>query len=83
MTEHQNVFLLTQNRISRSDPVVPPSPRSSSARIGAVANPRRPGDSDLLDTPTPSLGKGKKEKTPNRYQRVFWVRSRVGLHRRH
>ncbi|XP_069635428.1 suppression of tumorigenicity 18 protein [Haliaeetus albicilla] len=48
---------IPENRISRSDPVVPPSPRSSSARIGAVANPRRPGDSDLLDTPTPSLGK--------------------------
>lgn len=46
-----------QNRISRSDPVVHPSPRSSSARTGAVANPARPGDSDLLDTCTPSGGK--------------------------
>ncbi|XP_072707374.1 suppression of tumorigenicity 18 protein isoform X1 [Ciconia boyciana] len=48
---------IPENRISRSDPVVHPSPRSSSVRIGAVANPARPGDSDLLDTRTQSLGK--------------------------
>ncbi|XP_074737197.1 suppression of tumorigenicity 18 protein isoform X9 [Strix uralensis] len=44
-------------RISRSDPVVHPSPRSSSVRIGAVANPAGPGDRDLLDTWTQPLGK--------------------------
>ncbi|XP_063182928.1 suppression of tumorigenicity 18 protein [Chroicocephalus ridibundus] len=48
---------IPENRISRSDPVVHPNPRSSSARIGVVANPARPGDSDLLDTRIPSLGK--------------------------
>lgn len=72
VTEHHNVFFLTQNRISISDPVVHPSPRSSSARIGAVVNPARPGNRDLLDPRTPSLGKGKKEKKPsNQYQCIF------------
>ncbi|KAM6276177.1 uncharacterized protein M6G45_001246 [Spheniscus humboldti] len=51
---------IPENRISRSDPVVHPTPRSSSARIGAVANAARPGDSDLLDTRTQSLGKENK-----------------------
>ncbi|PKK33935.1 suppression of tumorigenicity 18, zinc finger [Columba livia] len=45
---------IPENRISRSDPVVHPNLRSSSARIGAVA---RPGDNNLLDTCTQSLGK--------------------------
>ncbi|XP_074002254.1 suppression of tumorigenicity 18 protein isoform X1 [Numenius arquata] len=46
-----------ENQISTSDPVVHPSPRSSGERIGVVANPARPGNSDLLDTHSPSLGK--------------------------
>ncbi|KAM6445848.1 suppression of tumorigenicity 18 protein isoform 2-T2 [Rhynochetos jubatus] len=48
---------IPENRISRSDPVVHPSPRSSSGRIGTVANQARPGNSDLLDARTQSLGK--------------------------
>ncbi|XP_017582934.1 PREDICTED: suppression of tumorigenicity 18 protein isoform X1 [Corvus brachyrhynchos] len=44
------------HRISRSDPVVHPSPRSSSVSIGAVANPARPGNSNLVDTHPQSLG---------------------------
>ncbi|XP_058688360.1 suppression of tumorigenicity 18 protein isoform X1 [Poecile atricapillus] len=43
-------------RISRSDPVVHPSPRSSSVSIGAVANPARPGDSNLADSRPQSPG---------------------------
>jgi len=61
-TKHQNVFFLTQNRLSRSDPVVHPSLRGSSVRIGTVANPARPGDSGLPDTHTQSPGTGKRER---------------------
>ncbi|KAM4791238.1 suppression of tumorigenicity 18 protein isoform 4-T4 [Cyanocitta cristata] len=49
-------FLHSFHRISRSDPVVHPSPRSSSVSIGAVANPARPGNSNLVDTHPHSLG---------------------------
>ncbi|XP_017582935.1 PREDICTED: suppression of tumorigenicity 18 protein isoform X2 [Corvus brachyrhynchos] len=47
---------IPEHRISRSDPVVHPSPRSSSVSIGAVANPARPGNSNLVDTHPQSLG---------------------------
>lgn len=57
--EHQSVFFLTQHRISRADPVVHPSPRTSSVSIGAVANPARPGHINLADTHPQPLGEGK------------------------
>ncbi|XP_048142684.1 suppression of tumorigenicity 18 protein isoform X2 [Corvus hawaiiensis] len=47
---------IPEHRISTSDPVVHPSPRSSSVSIGAVANPARPGNSNLVDTHPQSLG---------------------------
>uniref|UniRef100_A0A8B9EJU9 ST18 C2H2C-type zinc finger transcription factor n=1 Tax=Anser cygnoides TaxID=8845 RepID=A0A8B9EJU9_ANSCY len=47
---------IPEKRIGGSGPVLQPGPRSSSTRTGAVVNPARPGDSDLLDTCTDSLG---------------------------
>lgn len=58
---HQNVFFLTQHRISRSDPVVHPSPGGSSVSIGAVATPARPGSGILADTHPQCLGEGKRK----------------------
>lgn len=56
--EH-HVFFLKQNTISRSSPVLHPSPQSSSTRTGVVANPVRPADSGPLDPCADSPGKGK------------------------
>lgn len=58
MIEHLG-FFLKQKTISRSSPVLHPSPQSSSARTGVVANPVRPEDSSPPDPCTGSLGKGK------------------------
>lgn len=79
VTEHQNVFFLTQHRISRSDPVVHPSPRSSSVSIGAVANPARPGNSNPADTHPQPLGEGKKEKWHKVVSLLSLGRTRCGF----
>lgn len=56
--EHHS-FFLKQKTISRSSPVLHPSPQSSSVRTGVAANPVRPADSSPLDPCTGTLGKGK------------------------
>uniref|UniRef100_A0A8D2M8A7 ST18 C2H2C-type zinc finger transcription factor n=1 Tax=Zonotrichia albicollis TaxID=44394 RepID=A0A8D2M8A7_ZONAL len=47
---------IPEHRISRTDPVVHPSPRSSSVSIGVVANPARPAHVNLVDAHPPPLG---------------------------
>lgn len=73
VTEHQNVFFLTQHRVSRSGPVVHPSPRSSIVSLGAVADPARPGNGNLADTHPQSLGEGKRKSQTKQHHRALWV----------
>lgn len=76
-TEHQNVFFLTQHRASRSDPVVHPSPRSSSVSLGAVADPARPGNGILADTHPQPPGEGKRKSHTKQHHRA-WRQSAGG-----
>lgn len=71
VTEHQNVFFLTQHRVSRPDPVVHPGPRSSIVSLGAGADPARPGNSNLVDTHPRPLGEGKRKSHTN--HRALWI----------